>query len=425
MSKNSLAAVIVALLIISASIIYLTVKENESDVIIDELESDKTPVFAGNISGFRDAINVFSFDLFKKLYSSSNGNVFYSPYSVFTALAMTYEGSNSDTAVEMRDVLNIEQGNESFHNYMKNLYILLNKNAEYDISTANALWIKKNLNLLNDYLSVIENYYGGVANETDFSNPELAAEKINHWVENNTNGLIKDLIQSSHIDPLYTALILTNAIYFKGVWKIQFDPVNTTDRSFEIDSDVFIDVETMSLVNTKDYFNYTETEDLQLLELPYSGDDLSMIILLPKEKELSEIIDTFDADQFKQLIESMNEEMVDIYLPRFKYETSYGLNEPLIELGMANAFSSYADFSKITGARDLQISNVLHKAYIDVNEEGTEAAAATAVIMVLTSNGNGGSSRIIFDADHPFLYIVQHEETGTILFIGSVTNPAE
>jgi serpin B len=308
---------------------------------------------------------------------------------------------------------------------MKNLYILLNKNAEYDISTANALWIKKNLNLLKDYLSVIETYYGGVANETDFSNPELAAEKINHWVENNTNGLIKDLIQSSHIDPLYTALILTNAIYFKGVWKIQFDPVNTTDRSFEIDSDVFIDVEIMSLVNTKDYFNYTETEDLQLLELPYSGDDLSMIILLPKEKELSEIIDSFDADQFKQLIESMNEEMVDIYLPKFKYETSYGLNEPLIELGMANAFSSYADFSKITGARDLQISDVLHKAYIDINEEGTEAAAATAVIMVLTSNGNGGSSRIVFDADHPFLYIVQHKETGTILFIGSVTNPAE
>lgn len=425
MSKNSLAAVIVALLIISASIIYLTIEENESDVIIDELESDKTPVFAGNISGFRDAINVFSFDLFKKLYSSSEGNVFYSPYSVFTALAMTYEGSNSDTAVEMRDVLNIEQDNESFHNYMKNLYILLNKNAEYDISTANALWIKKNLNLLKDYLSVIETYYGGVANETDFSNPELAAGKINHWVENNTNGLIKDLIQSSHIDPLYTALILTNAIYFKGVWKIQFDPVNTTDRSFEIDSDVFIDVETMSLVNTKDYFNYTETEDLQLLELQYSGDDLSMIILLPKEKELSEIIDSFDADQFKQLIESMNEEMVDIYLPKFKYETSYGLNEPLIELGMANAFSSYADFSKITGARDLQISDVLHKAYIDINEEGTEAAAATAVIMVLTSNGNGGSSRIVFDADHPFLYIVQHKETGTILFIGSVTNPAE
>lgn len=425
MSKNSLAAVIVALLIISASIIYLTIEENESDVIIDELESDKTPVFAGNISGFRDAINVFSFDLFKKLYSSSEGNVFYSPYSVFTALAMTYEGSNSDTAVEMRDVLNIEQDNESFHNYMKNLYILLNKNAEYDISTANALWIKKNLNLLKDYLSVIETYYGGVANETDFSNPELAAGKINHWVENNTNGLIKDLIQSSHIDPLYTALILTNAIYFKGVWKIQFDPVNTTDRSFEIDSDVFIDVETMSLVNTKDYFNYTETEDLQLLELQYSGDDLSMIILLPKEKELSEIIDSFDADQFKQLIESMNEEMVDIYLPKFKYETSYGLNEPLIELGMANAFSSYADFSKITGARDLQISDVLHKAYIDINEEGTEAAAATAVIMVLTSNDNGGSSRIVFDADHPFLYIVQHKETGTILFIGSVTNPAE
>lgn len=425
MNKNSIIVVIVALIVIIASIAYVTTRDTSTNVIIDDSELDDTPIIVGNVSGFRDAVNAFSFDLFKNLYETSDGNVFYSPYSIFTALAMTYEGADGITAEEMKNALSIEQDNETFHNYMLFLYELLNKNAEYDISTANALWVKENLNLLDEYLSVIETYYGGTANETDFSNPEQAADKINQWVEDHTNGLIKKLIQSSHIDPINTALILTNAIYFKGVWKVQFDPVNTTERYFEIGYEDIVNVETMSLTDTEDIFNYSDTEDLQILELPYSGDDLSMIILLPKEKNLSEIIDSTDADVYKQLVESMDEEMLDIYLPKFTFDTSYGLNEPLKDLGMNNAFTSSADFSKITGAKDLFISDVLHKAYIDVNEEGTEAAAATAVVMTFTSKDGGGSSRIEFDANHPFLYMIQHKQTGTILFMGSVSNPLE
>ena len=425
MRKKILAAFFVALIITSASIIYLLQYNTGLDINNDESESDNIPIVASNVSGFRDAVNIFSFKLFEKLYSESQGNVFYSPYSVFTALAMSYEGSDGETADEMRNILSILQDNESFHNYMKNLFNLLNKKERYNISTANALWIKKDLNILIEYLSIIETYYGGTANVTDFSIPEDAADKINQWVEDNTNGLIKDLIQSSQIDPVFTALILTNAIYFKGIWEIQFDAINTTVRNFRLDDDTNLNVETMTLIDTENYFNYTETQDLQILELPYSGDDLSMVLILPKMKSLTQIINTIDADSFKQIIESMDKTLVDIYLPKFKFETSYNLNNPLIELGMKKALSSDADFSKITGAKDLFISDVLHKAYIEVNEEGTEAAAATAIIFTYTSNGGDGSSRIIFDADHPFLYMIQHKETGTILFMGSVTNPLE
>jgi len=218
-------------------------------------------------------------------------------------------------------------------------------------------------------------------------------------------------------------LILTNAIYFKGIWKTQFDPVNTTNRTFETTAGTSVEVPTMSLVNTEDVFYYTETDELQILELPYTGDDISMVILLPKDNDLSSVISTIDNDMFSTWIESMVETSVDIYLPKFEVETSYKLKDYLIALGMNIPFSSAADFSGITGGKDLFISEVVHKAFIDVNEEGTEAAAATAVIMIETAPNGGGSSRIVFDCDHPFLYLIQHKQTGTILFMGSISDP--
>jgi len=356
------------------------------------------------------------------VHEANEGNLFISPYSIFTALAMTYEGARGETADEMANVLSVEQDNESFHSYMKNLYEVLNtKNAEYNISTANALWVKENLQLLEAYLDIIREYYGGDATEVDYSNPTEAAAIINQWVENQTNGLIKDLITADAISPL-TALILTNAIYFKGIWETQFDPVNTTNRTFETSVETSVETPTMSLVDTEDVFYYTETDDLQILELPYTGDDISMIILLPKNNDLSLIIDTIESDMFSEWIGSMVETNVDIYLPKFKVETSYSLGDYLIELGMNIPFTSSADFSGITGGRDLFISKVIHKAFIDVNEEGTEAAAATAVTMTTSINGDG-SSRIIFDCNHPFMYLIQHKQTGTILFMGSINDP--
>jgi serpin B len=178
----------------------------------------------------------------------------------------------------------------------------------------------------------------------------------------------------------------------------------------------------MKLVDTENSYNYTETNDMQILELPYAGDDISMLIMLPKDNDVQTLIKNIDDTKLSVWKDSMYETNLDIYLPKFKVETEYLLNEYLNNLGMEIPFTSSADFSGMNGVRELFISKVVHKAYIDVNEEGTEAAAATAVIMERFSIGE--PEEIIFDCDHPFVYLIQHKQTGTILFMGSITDPA-
>ena len=423
MKLQYILTIIVALIVISAAVVVVIVQNQpDSDTIDDDIiPDDEEPIPVGNLA-FQDAVNSFSFNIFEELFEEDNNNLFVSPYSIFTALAMTYEGAKGETAEEMADVLHVEQDNESFHLYMKTLYDVLNiQNIDYNISTANALWVKKNLQLLEEYLNIIQEFYGGDATEVDYSNPSESAAIINQWVENQTNGLIKDLITEDMINPL-TALILTNAIYFKGIWKTQFDPENTTNRPFETAAGTSVEAETMTLVNTYDRFYYTENDDMQLLELPYTGDDTSMMIFLPKNNDVASFVNTIDIEMFSTWTASMIERKVDIYLPKFEVETRYILKENLMNLGMTIPFTENADFSLITGAKELFISNVVHKAFIDVNEEGTEAAAATAVVMETTANG-AGSSNIVFDCNHPFLYLIYHKQTGTILFMGSITDP--
>jgi serpin B len=420
---------IIVLFILLGSVFFII--NNNSDKPIEKKEdtsSDEPSIITGNISSFDDAVNVFCFNLLRQMYSDPDidSNIFFSPYSIFTALAMTYEGGEGSTAEEMKDVLNIEQDNQSFHQYMQILYDYFNRKDEYNISTANALWVAENLNLLDEYLEIIQDFYHGNATDVDFNKAEETAELINLWIENQTNGLIKDLIKPSYISS-YTAMILTNAIYFKGTWKVQFDSENTTDRDFLDGSGNKISVPTMSLTKTEDIFNYTETDDLQILDLPYAGDEISMTVLLPKENvDLADIVSSIDNDKLTNWINSMYETELDIYLPKFKVETdNYIINDYLKNLGMEKAFiADEADFSGLTGLNELFISKVVHKAFIEVNEEGTEAAAATAVIMARSSI-NGGGSRVIFEADHPFMYLIRHKETGTILFTGIVSSPSQ
>lgn len=430
MNKKPIIIVVTSLLIIGTLGIVLTTDLDDSNVIDQTKEKeDEDPNPLGNITSFDEAVNAFCFDFFKKLSGDENNspNIFYSPYSVFTALAMTYEGARGNTATEMENVLHIEQDNDSFHEYMQSLYNYLNHNSEYNISTANALWPDVGFTLLDDYVNIIETYYGGKASEVEYDNPEEAARIINEWVENQTNNLIKDLVPADAIDPTLTKLILTNAIYFKGTWKIQFDEENTTERDFTLSSGEKIQAETMKLINKDDKFNYTHTDEFEILEIPYNGEDISMMIILPKEGyNLSDVTDSLNQEEYNSLIDEMYETKADIYLPKFKFETSYGLNEYLMDLGMSDAFSYTADFSGIDGAQDLLISDVLHKAFIEVNEEGTEAAAATAVIMELTAvNPDEPPERITFDCDHPFLFTIHQKETGTILFMGSVDDPSQ
>ncbi|UCH71614.1 MAG: hypothetical protein JSW62_04245, partial [Thermoplasmatales archaeon] len=248
MKRNSLITILAIFIIIAAIFTVIKYDLIKDDADEGSIPSDgDTPEPLGNLS-FVDAVNTFSFEFFKKINIDNESNTFISPYSIFTALSMTYEGAEGETANEMADVLSIEQDNASFHQYMKNLYgVLNNENENYNISTANALWVRQNFQLLQSYLDVIRDYYGGDATEVDFSNAQQSADIINQWVENNTNGLIKDLILPDYISPL-TALILTNAIYFKGIWKVQFDPANTTDRDFEKHSGSTVEIPTMKLV---------------------------------------------------------------------------------------------------------------------------------------------------------------------------------
>lgn len=427
MNRNIIGAIIVSLVIIGTSFFVLTadLENNSNDETIPS-KNNNLPAL-GNITSFDEAVNAFAFNLYRELCNDpeNTDNLFTSPYSIFTALAMTYEGAEGLTAEEMASVLNIEQDNESFHQYMQTLYEYLNENSEYNISTANALWPRINYNLLPEYIEIIETYYGGNSTPVDYSNPEQAAGIINSWVENQTNNLIKNLVPPDEINPVLTMLILTNAIYFKGTWEVQFDEDNTTDRNFTTSFGESIDVPTMQLVNTEDCFNYTETEDLQVLELPYNGNEISMMILLPKnDADLSEIINSIDKDSYAEWVDSMTQKEVDIYLPKFKIKTPlYTLNDYLTNLGMPTAFGPGADFSGLDGTWELYISKVLHKAFIEVNEEGTEAAAATAVIM--NKRGGDAGPRIAFDCNHPFLFTIHHKETNTILFMGNINNPCE
>lgn len=435
MKNNKIGALIVGLVIIAASFFILTADfEETNDDVTSSVgnnvpSEDNTPPALGNITSFDEAVNYFAFNIYKEFYNDKDntGNIFNSPYSIFTALAMTYEGAKGKTAEEMANVLNIEQDNASFHDYMKALYIYLNENSEYNISTANALWPSLDYTLLPEYIKIIEDFYGGEVSNVDYSNPEAAAERINTWVENQTNNLIKNLVPPNAIDPVLTKLILTNAIYFKGIWQVQFDDDNTTERQFTTSTGEKINVETMRMIDTENLFNYTDTDNMQILEIPYKGNEISMMIFLPKKGyDVSDIVNNMDKDTYKEIVDSMSQVELDIYLPKFEIKTPlYTLNDYLINLGMPTAFGS-ADFSGLDGVGGLYISKVLHKAYIKVNEEGTEAAAATAVIMFETAApGGGGSSGIVFDCDHPFMFTIHHKQTNTVLFLGNVENPLE
>jgi serpin B len=374
---------------------------------------------AESVDSLSGAMNGFSFEMYNELGIDSDENVFFSPYSIFVALAMTYEGAQGDTAAQMKNVLGFEQNDEVSLCSFGRIYNLLNIDSEYTLNTANALWTMKDYPFLEKYLNFIDNYYMGKATDVDFTNPSEAAEIINNWIEENTGGKIEDMLSSSDISP-NTVLILSNAIYFKGLWMTQFDIEDTADRDFEIKPTEIVQVPTMVLTGSEESFNYSETDDLQILELPYKGDDVSMIIILPKENNISSVEQMLNNENLETWMDSMYPTDVDIYLPKFTYKTEYNLKEMLIAMGMDIAFSPDADFSGMNGYGGLFIEKVLHKAFIEVNEKGTEAAAATTVHILESA---APELPKIFDANHPFIYLIQHKETETILFMGKVVDP--
>lgn len=381
-----------------------------------------------------NAVNQFTFDLYYQLEQSETGNIFYSPYSIFSALAMTYEGAKGETADEMESVLHFPEVDTLRANFAA-IYNNINKeDKEYELRTGNALWVQQDYPLLEDYLDIVERYYGGKATNVDFvRETEKSRQTINSFIEEQTNGKIKDLIPKGALNEL-TRLVLTNAVYFKGSWEWEFDKSETREKDFKITPNEVVKTQMMHMDPDKTEFNYAELEKLQILELPYKGENISMLILLPKQGETYDyeneevIVYNYTIGDIELSAEKLNEykaqmeetKLDSISVPKFEFDTKYFMKEVLSAIGMHSAFSSDADFSGIDGTRNLFISQVIHQAYVKVDEEGTEAAAATAVGMVESAMPRNLN---IFNADHPFVFIIQEKETGAILFLGKVVNP--
>ncbi|MCL5773261.1 MAG: serpin family protein [Firmicutes bacterium] len=365
-----------------------------------------------------NANNQFAFDLYFKLKDKED-NIFFSPWSISSALVMTYEGARGKTAQEMQSVLHFPKDDGIRRASFKEINDRINKkDKKYKLSTANALWAQQAYPFLPEYKNLIQQYYGGKITNLDFiKDAEKSRKIINTWVEQQTNNKIKNLIPPDILGPL-TRLVITNAIYFKGNWLKQFDRKNTAKDNFRISKSRNAKVQMMSL--TDERFNYGETEELQIIELPYADKELSMLILLPKGDNLKIMEKLLEPKKLNELRSSLLEEKVDVYLPRFKLETKYEMADALKKMGMMTPFSGKADFSGIS-KKQLLIDNVIHKAFVEVNEEGTEAAAATGVVML-----GAGAIRIpVFRADHPFIFIIQETKTGNILFMGRVVDPSK
>ncbi|MEW6229087.1 MAG: serpin family protein [Bacillota bacterium] len=379
---------------------------------IDKADIDS--IVAGN--------NSFAFDLYRQL-ARDKGNLFFSPYSISSALAMTYAGARGETAKQMADVLHFSLAPERLHPVFSDLTGMFNAGGKsYQLSVANALWGQVGYKFLPGFLDITNKYYGAGFKEVDYVKArEQARQTINKWVEAKTNDKIKNLIQPDDLSTL-TRLVLTNAIYFKGKWEIQFKPEATKPMPFYMSAKEKVDVPMMHQVAK---FNYAENDQAQILEMPYTGGDLSMVVLLPKPGyELAKLEDMLRPEVIRSWLSQLSKKEVEVFLPRFKLEERFVLNEELHGLGMIDAFDKVAaDFSGMTPGPDLYISMVIHKAFVEVNEEGTEAAAATAVIM--DTKAMILDKPPVFRADRPFVFLVRDLRSGSILFMGRLANPAK
>ncbi len=368
------------------------------------------------------ANNEFSCRLYKK-YRSQTGNLFFSAYSISSALAMTYEGARGQTAEQIRAVFGFSQDDNLRREAFKQIIQQINKqDKKYKLSTANALWAQKDYEFLNTYFDIIQDYYAGKVSNLDFrADPESCQLTINKWVEEKTEQKIKDIIPPGLIDS-FTRLVLTNAIYFKGNWVKQFNANDTQEEDFRVSPGVTVKTQMMRQIGEEAEFYYAEDNGLQILELPYDGEELSMLILLPAEDALADLEETLNWENIASWRNSLKKQRVDVYIPKFKFETKYFMGKDLADMGMPLAFSTDADFSGMTGKKDLFISEVIHQAFVEVNEEGTEAAAATAVVMKTTAVSRPPPIKV-FRADHPFIFLIQQRQTGNILFMGRVSRP--
>jgi len=353
--------------------------------------------------------------------SSTEGNLFFSPYSISSALGMTYAGARNNTEKEMKAALHFPGGRDDMCNSFGMLQEGLNavqKAGDVKLSIANAIWAEKSYEFLPSFMDLVQKEYKSKISLADFvGNAAKERTVINTWVEEHTNDKIKDLIPKGVLDAM-TRMVLVNAIYFKGDWASQFKESHTREREFHVTAEKKVKAKMMYQVGD---FRLASDADTQALEMPYKGDGLSMLVLLPKEKHaISKLEKALTPKKLNDLIAKLKKTEVEVLFPKFKVETGYDLIPPFQKLGMKDAFGPNADFSGMDGTRNLYISAIIHKAFVEVDEKGTEAAAATAVVVAAMCL----PSYPTFCADHPFLFMIRENATGSILFMGRMTDPS-
>lgn len=371
-------------------------------------------------------INKFAIQLYRKL-AAEDGNLIYSPYSIYQAFLMVYAGADAETKTEIAQALDIEMDDDKdVHNLMNALNKLLTTPPAYldenaqplQFNVANALWVQQDIEISQDFLDSLSANYNAGLKLVDFSNPEDARQAINLWVAAQTNDKIKDLIPQGVLNEL-TRLVITNAVYFKGAWQNPFNPDRTTSEPFFL-----LDGSEQAVEMMRNSYTGAGlvSERFQAVKLPYQGGNYAMAVIMPTG-DFGEFEQSLDEDGLKQILSEFDGifGQVNLGMPKFKTESSFNLGEQMKALGIQQAFDSQAaDFASISDKMDLYITDVLHKAYIDVNEEGTEAAAATA-IAVGTTSMPADSWDITFD--HPFIYVIYETTTNAIVFMGRVVAP--
>jgi len=396
---------------------------------------------AGETRSVVNAGNRFGVELYSRIYEVE-GNLFFSPMSVHTALSMTLAGASNQTAIQMAEVLGFERIGQDIHSDFATLLEDLNtprmindivrveskykkkKKPSYQLVIANALWGQKDYQWNPDFLNLTVKNYGAGLHEVDFVNQKgIACKKINTWIEKITKDRIKDMIRPSGITPM-TRLILVNAIYLKAEWLSKFPDRRTKESPFHITKTDRM-ITKMMTTHVKGYLKYMETDTFQALEMPYRGGELSMTVFLPKKIDgLRDFEINLTPESLSSWLEALKIEEVLVYFPKFEFETGFGLSGILKAMGMTDAFSSsLADFSGITLKEKIYISDVFHKTFVAVDEEGTEAAAATAIRAKGARKPEKRPQPKIFKADHPFFFIIRHNTSGAILFIGRVVKP--
>jgi len=362
-----------------------------------------------------------AFELYQQFSQENEQNIFFSPLSINLAIGMTYAGANGTTKEQVANVFHFPLQDKNLHSQLGKLQKHLNSlgSEGIEVSIANQLWADKQYKFLCSYTRGVKKAYKAPVKKMPFrTDPENCRLEINKWVEDKTNDRIKNLLPKRSITDM-TALVLTNAVYFKGQWNSKFEPEATIDGIFLSSINEKIECRMM---NAQQKFNYFGNESFQLLEMPYAGNNFSMLVFLPSEgTSLNDVVSKLTFEKFAEYADSMVEEEVNVSFPKFKFESKYELKPVLSEMGMPIAFSNAADFTRMSKKPDLKIDEVYHKAFVEVSEEGTEAAAATAVVVVRKM----AKIPQRFEANRPFLFIIRENETGNILFMGRVTKPVK